>query len=481
MGKKLITKLILILICFGSFNIAALKAQEFPEPSIPENFPTPPTIKNVDRGSSDSMDYETPPNESSGNGRETISFSSSTKDDPKISEGDYDDEAPKSSTQKYTVRKGDTLGSIAKKFFGSTKSWKKIADANGIHSPSGLKVGRVIRIPAASSKNSSRKKKRKVISSPPPEYGLPVPPPLEDNYASSFDPAPNAANLPTLPPLPTKGGGSDVLLYQDKGLPKVLLPGMGPKEDTSKRCVTFDGLTGLTRTVAAYPLGKGRFCTAFGMIWNGISKREGNRLKNGESGTYYQFPICLTYGGDNFEVGMQLPFESYDVYAPLTYNFRDGTDSGMGDTSLRLKFSSQNDNMASCLGFGAIFPTSDRKIGNTTSDNAWEVFGGISTKRKEGGNFHLNGGYQASSGNTGHDGVFFNVGFEYAANPSFTFMGEVNTLNQVNQGKSVDLTLSLRYFPKPGMAITLAAPIALDNQMFFGYDYRLEGQLQYQY
>ena len=77
--------------------------------------------------------------------------------------------------------------------------------------------------------------------------------------------------------------------------------------------------------------------------------------------------------------------------------------------------------------------------------------------------------------------MFFNVGFEYSANPSFTFMGEINAYNRIGNGRSTDLTLGMRYHVKPGMALTLAAPIALSNDMFFGYDYRLMGSIQYNY
>jgi hypothetical protein len=234
-------------------------------------------------------------------------------------------------------------------------------------------------------------------------------------------------------------------------------------------------------TFAAYPLGENMFSTAFGMVWNKITRRDGERLKSGEDADFWEFPMLMTYAGENFEVAFKLPFESYDVFAPITYNFRDGSDSGMGDAQLRLKFSSQNDEMASCLGLGAIFPTSDIKIGNTDTNNAWEIFAGLSSKRKEGGNIHLNGGYQAGDGNTNHEGVFVNAGFDYSANESFTFMGEINFYNRINNGRSTDLTLGMRYHVKPGMSLTVAAPIALSNDMFFGYDYRLQGMLQYHY
>jgi|GEM_PF-819960 len=402
--------------------------------------------------------------------KKTISFPSSEDYAPTPVEADADNNesdlarSDEEGLQTYTIRKGDTLGSISRKFFGTTKYWKKIAKVNGLNNPANIKVGRVIQIPTISTKGTTRRQRVAALPS------------------LSFD-APQSAAPQQQPALqlPPVSSGNDTVLYSDRGLPQIILPGNPRREDNSRYQVNMEGLTGLINTFAAYPLGKGVFSTAFGTVWNKITRREGSRLKAGEDGDYWQFPIALTYAGENFEAAMQLPFESYDIYAPITYNFRDGSDSGMGDVSLRLKFSSQNENMASCLGIGAIFPTNDRTIGNYEEDNAWQVFAGVSTKKKEGGNFHLNGGYEAGSGNTNHEGVYFNVGFEYSANPSFNFMGEINSYNRVNNGRSTDLTLGLRYYVKPGMSLTLAAPIALSNDMFFGYDYRLMGCIQYNY
>lgn len=367
--------------------------------------------------------------------------------------------------QTYTIKKGDTLGSISKKFFGSTQRWKEIAKANNISNAAKIKVGQVLEIPTTQSEQgqgTTYRQRTRYISSPPTT-------------------APAQAPMNSLP-LPPVTQGEDAVLYSESGLPQIILPGervrRNKKDDNH---VAFNGLTGLVNTFAAYPLGENMFSTAFGMVWNKITRRDGERLENGEDADFWEFPILMTYAGENFEVAFKLPFESYDVFAPITYNFRDGSDSGMGDAQLRLKFSSQNDEMASCLGLGAIFPTSDITIGNTENNNAWEVFAGLSSKRKEGGNIHLNGGYQAGDGNTTHEGVFGNIGFDYAPNESFTFMGEINFYNRINNGRSTDLTLGLRYHVKPGMSLTLASPIALSNDMFFGYDYRLQGMLQYHY
>ena len=47
----------------------------------------------------------------------------------------------------YTVKKGDTLYSIARKSYGDGKQWQKIASANPGLRPETLKVGQTITIP----------------------------------------------------------------------------------------------------------------------------------------------------------------------------------------------------------------------------------------------------------------------------------------------------------------------------------------------
>jgi LysM repeat protein len=52
--------------------------------------------------------------------------------------------------QTYTVKKGDTLWKIARKFYGSGKDWRRIHEANrdSISNPNKIKQGLEIRIPA---------------------------------------------------------------------------------------------------------------------------------------------------------------------------------------------------------------------------------------------------------------------------------------------------------------------------------------------
>ena len=56
-----------------------------------------------------------------------------------------------SSEGTYTVKKGDTLGKIAKELLGSTTKWQKIAKANPSINPNKLKVGDVLVIPGLKS------------------------------------------------------------------------------------------------------------------------------------------------------------------------------------------------------------------------------------------------------------------------------------------------------------------------------------------
>ena len=52
------------------------------------------------------------------------------------------------SSKVYTVQVGDNLSKIAKKTLGDSKRYKEIMDLNGISSPSQIKVGQELKIPA---------------------------------------------------------------------------------------------------------------------------------------------------------------------------------------------------------------------------------------------------------------------------------------------------------------------------------------------
>ncbi len=48
----------------------------------------------------------------------------------------------------YVVQPGDTLGKIAKKFYGDAGAYRKLADYNGIRNPDWLSVGQTLEVPS---------------------------------------------------------------------------------------------------------------------------------------------------------------------------------------------------------------------------------------------------------------------------------------------------------------------------------------------
>ena len=63
--------------------------------------------------------------------------------------------APVSESKTHTVATGELLGDIALKYYGSSKSWKKIQEANPGVDPKNLKVGQKLVIPAVAAKPGS--------------------------------------------------------------------------------------------------------------------------------------------------------------------------------------------------------------------------------------------------------------------------------------------------------------------------------------
>ena len=84
-----------------------------------------------------------------------------------------------SSNGTYTVKRGDTLGKIAKTCLGSTSKWQAIAKANPSINPNRLKVGDVLVIPGATVKSASP-----VVSYPDTNYSASAPS-LEVEQASN--------------------------------------------------------------------------------------------------------------------------------------------------------------------------------------------------------------------------------------------------------------------------------------------------------
>lgn len=73
---------------------------------------------------------------------------------PEIAEPTPAPGVSKAFREKYTIQKGDTLQKISQKFYGTTKKWNKIFEANKdkLKAPNKIYPGQVIDIPVESLK-----------------------------------------------------------------------------------------------------------------------------------------------------------------------------------------------------------------------------------------------------------------------------------------------------------------------------------------
>ncbi len=55
--------------------------------------------------------------------------------------------APQAGGQRHLVKKGETVGEIAQKYYGSSKDWKRILEANALKRPEDLRAGQTLVIP----------------------------------------------------------------------------------------------------------------------------------------------------------------------------------------------------------------------------------------------------------------------------------------------------------------------------------------------
>ena len=73
-------------------------------------------------------------------------------------------EAPEAAETTYVVKPGETLSSIAQRVYGNGRKWKSIYRANrdALKSPTRLRAGMTLRIPALTASSETRRAKRSV-------------------------------------------------------------------------------------------------------------------------------------------------------------------------------------------------------------------------------------------------------------------------------------------------------------------------------
>jgi len=84
----------------------------------------------------------------------TPSFHRTVVAPPEEKEWEEKEEKAAPSYTRYTVKKGDTLGEISSKVYGTSKAWHRIYEANrdSLKDPNHLKPGQVLRIPPSEQK-----------------------------------------------------------------------------------------------------------------------------------------------------------------------------------------------------------------------------------------------------------------------------------------------------------------------------------------
>lgn len=82
----------------------------------------------------------------------TLALTQASDAAPKVGpvSGGHSGNGPDKRPKTYVIRKGDTLRSIANRFYGDPSVWPQIAKANGIKAPNNLKPGRKIKLPKIS-------------------------------------------------------------------------------------------------------------------------------------------------------------------------------------------------------------------------------------------------------------------------------------------------------------------------------------------
>jgi len=84
-----------------------------------------------------------------GESRDTTKDTASERGDNEPEHEEFIRPAPTPRHVRHTVRRGDTLYKLSRRYYGNPLFWERIADANDIRKPSDMRVGRVLVIPQA--------------------------------------------------------------------------------------------------------------------------------------------------------------------------------------------------------------------------------------------------------------------------------------------------------------------------------------------
>ena len=245
---------------------------------------------------------------------------------------------------------------------------------------------------------------------------------------------------------------------------------------------SFSGLTGLNQVIAADVSRAGSFKMGFHSSWYSLDRVYNRVLASGEEGDLLELPLFFNYAVTNdLEFALMMPVLNYTIKSRILWT-KDFRESGVGDTKLSFKYRVFDNNqyqMRGAFGLGFKFPTGSDDKGFGTGQTDFEVFTAFS-KSFERVIGHLNLGYvMTGDPNTQFfpDGLadifYWGVGLEYPHTNNVTVAAEVHGLDQGSEGMKIDVTPTLRYTPTENFAFDVGVPIAVTNDMRYGYNYRL--------
>ena len=252
---------------------------------------------------------------------------------------------------------------------------------------------------------------------------------------------------------------------------------------------SFYGLTGLSETITANTLGKGKYRVSGRFQYKKITKSF-NKTISGKADVV-SYPVDVTMGIiDNFEIGFSLPINSWDIDAAGIEPKKE-KETAVGDPILLGKFRIPLDKKSStgmALVAGFKFPSGDGKrleADGSTGQTDFTMMAVMSSKMGL-ANAHVNIGYTFTgdpefddANYFSDDKVIFRFGFDYSRNENITISLEFAGEDSGKNGTKMEIIPGARAMLTKDTMIDVSMPIDVHNSEYYGYKFRLSAGMNY--
>jgi len=258
---------------------------------------------------------------------------------------------------------------------------------------------------------------------------------------------------------------------------------------------SFYGLTGLSETITANTLGKGKYRVGAKFQYKSIKKSFGDNIpfKTGEKAEIVSFPISATMGiVDNFEVGFNIPINSWDFNTPYLKPSNE-KETSVGDATLLGKFriplnKESTTGMALVAGFR--MPSGNNKKLDANDSSGQTDFTMLAVMSAKAGlaNLHLNLGY-TFTGNPGYDDTnyfnddkaIFRFGADFSKNEDTTVSFELAGEDWGKNGNKLEAIPGVKAMLRPDVSLEMYIPICIHNDEYYGYKFRVSSGITYSF